>query len=271
MSGTPLPAILADVRRRAAVRRRKSPLERLKRTVAQDLYRRERVLNAFQGPGFKLVAECKRRSPGSGTLIGAPGVVRSEHHDWSDRAVACARGGAAALSIWTEQDHFGGRLADLRTVEHVALPRLRRDFLLDEGMVWETMPYGADMVLFSTAALSAGELRALAGLARELGLAVWIDAHDEAGLELALALEPELVGVSARDPLTLAVDPRAFERLLPRIPAGPARVAAGGIAHADDLKRARDAGAGAARVGTALMRSADPAATLAAWRAALEA
>jgi len=276
MKSTRLDPILDAVRVRAAERRRTKPLERLEQIVAQDLYRRERVLDAFAGPGFKLIAECKRRSPSAGRLTHLPGgerepaLRRSEDHDWFERAEAYARGGAAAISVLTEEDHFGGRLEDLRTVEHVQIPRLRKDFLLDEGMVYETMPYGADMVLLLPAILEPAKLRALRVLAGELGLGVLIEAHDEAELEFGLELEPELLGINARDLTTFEVDLRTVERLLPMIPEGPIKVAESGVGTLDDLKRVRDAGADAALVGTTLMRAPDPAATLASWKAALD-
>ena len=282
MSAARIPArlapIVAAVARRAEERRRRQPLARLERLVRQDLYRRERTLNAFAVPGFALIAECRRRAPfedaaEAGDAHGPSGptaIVRPERHDWFERAAAYAEGGAAALSILTEEDHFGGALSDLRTVEHVRLPRLRKDFVLDEGMVLETMVYGADVLLLLPCVLEADALRRLDALARELGLARLVAVHDERGLALAAELEPELLGVDARDPGTFAVDPRTIERLVPAIPPGPIRVAEGGLACAADLVRARDAGAGAALVGAALMRAADPAATLRAWRAALD-
>lgn len=267
--------IVEAVQRRAQERRRKSPMERLKRVVAQDLYRRERVLNAFAKPGFHIIAECKRSSPSAGRIAcQAPeaerALKRDESRDWFERADAYARGGASAISVLTEQDHFDGSLEDLRTVEHVHLPRLRKDFLLDEGMVYETMPYGADMILLLPCILEPGRLRALRTLAGELGLGVLIEAHDEEELELAIELEPELVGVNARDLTTFQVDLATVERLLPRIPDKLTRVAESGVETIDDLKRVRDAGADAALIGTTLMRAADPAATLAGWKAALD-
>jgi indole-3-glycerol phosphate synthase len=290
MSAAPLPRhlapIVADVARRAQERRRRQPLARLERLVRQDLYRRERVLNAFARPGFALIAECKRRSPEAGELgptrvgdHGADGdagvarvaLARAERHDWFERAALYAEGGATALSIVTEEDHFGGALSDLRTVEHVGLPRLRKDFVLDEGMVLETMVYGADMILFLPSVLEDDALRRLDALAKELGLARLIAVHDERGLALAAELEPEFLGVDARDPATAVVDLATVERLVPAIPPGPIRVAEGGLGGPADLVRARDAGAQAALVGTALMRAADPAATLRAWTQALAA
>ena len=275
MSATParLEPILAAVRARADERRRRQPLERLERIARQDLYRRERVLNAFAQPGFAFIAECKRRSPSAGPLIGStPALARDEGRDWFERAQAYAAAGATAISVLTEQDHFGGSLDDLRTVEHCGVPRLRKDFLLDEGMLLETMPYGADMILLLPCVLQDDVLRRLDALAKELGLARLIEAHDERELELAIELEPELVGVNARDLTTFEVDLATVERLLPKIPVGtngPVRVAESGIGGVDDLKRVRDAGADAALVGTTLMRAADPETTLRGWREAL--
>ena len=114
-----LAPIVAAVARRAEERRRRQPLARLERLVRQDLYRKERTLNAFARPGFALIAECKRRSPSGGEL--APpatdgGPARQELHGWFERAALYAEGGATALSVVTEEDHHGGTLSDLRTV-----------------------------------------------------------------------------------------------------------------------------------------------------------
>jgi len=109
----------------------------------------------------------------------------------------------------------------------------------------------------------------LRALAKEYGIAVMLEVHDERELERALPLEPELIGVNARDPRTLQTDLAVVERLLPRVPKGVLRVAEGGLRGTDDLKRARAAGADVALVGEALVKSADPAATLRAWKDAL--
>ena len=118
--------------------------------------------------------------------------------------------------------------------------------------------------------LAQDELARLHARARELGLAALVEVHDEAELERVLELEVDLIGVNARDLSTFDVDLAVVERLLPRIPEGVLRVAESGVHGVPELRRVRAAGADAALVGEALMRSDDPAATLATWRAELD-
>lgn len=169
----------------------------------------------------------------------------------------------------TEQDHFGGDPRDLSAVAGAGLPRLRKDFLLDEGMVWESLGFGADAVLLIAEALPGAALGELRACAAEAGLAVLVEAHGAAQLERAIAVEPECVGVNARDLRDFRVDLRRAAGLLAAIPARFVRVAESGIQGCDDLRRVRAAGADAALVGAALMRAADPAARLRAWRTLL--
>ncbi len=258
--GTPnaaLASILESVRARAAARRRREPLASLRSRVRPDPARGEAFRAALRRPGLSLIAECKRRSPSAGTLDTA-----SEH---GPRARAYAAGGAAALSVLTERDHFGGSLADLSAVAAAGLPRLRKDFLLDEGMVWESVPAGADAVLLIVACLPDGRLGELAALARELGLAVLMEVHAAAELERALAVDADCIGVNARDLRSFEVDLGVVESLLPEIPAGRLRVAESGIRGAAELRRVRSAGADAALVGSALMRAPDPRGRLREW------
>lgn len=277
MSGTKLDPIVADVRRRAEERRRWQPIERLKDLVREDSWRRERFLAGFRKGAFSFIAEMKRRSPSAGMLLTEDDDPRSTLPTrtprpgprWSSLADAYLKGGAAAISVLTEEDHFGGSLDDLRAVEFTKLPRLRKDFIVDEAMLWESCLYGADAVLLLPAILAPGELAVLRNVARELGLAVLLEVHDERELDLALPLEPELLGVNARDLRTLRVDLATVERLLPKVPSGPIKVAESGIRDVDDLKRVRSAGAEAVLVGETLVRSADPEGTLRAWKEAL--
>jgi len=264
MAGTRLDPIVAAVRARAAERRRQQPLERLRELVRPDASRRARFVQALSGPGLAIIAECKRRSPSAGVLIDAgPG--------WSALADAYKRGGAAALSVLTEQDHFGGSLEDLQSVAHAGLPRLRKDFILDQAMLLEACLFGADAVLLIAAILPDAELRDLRERAGELGLAVLLEVHDERELERALAVEPELVGVNARDLRTLTTDLATVERLLPRVPKRQLKVAESGIQTVADLQRVRAAGADAALIGETLVRSKDPAALLHSWKESLHA
>ncbi len=278
MSGTRLDPIVADVRRRAAERRRGQPLERLKELVREDSWRRERFLSAFGKGGLAVIAEMKRRSPSAGTLLPEaeesgstlPTRLPRPGPRYFSLAHAYRNGGAAAISVVTEQDHFAGSLDDLRAVEFTRLPRLRKDFIVDEAMLWESCLYGADAVLLLPVILGDGELAALRNVARELGLAVLVEVHDESELARALPLEPELLGVNARDLRTFQIDLATVERLLPNVPPGPIKVAESGIGGVEDLKRVRAAGADAVLVGETLIRDPDPENTLRAWKEALD-
>jgi indole-3-glycerol phosphate synthase len=277
MSGTRLEAIVEAVKRRSAARRRSLDFARLADHVKPDSWRRERVLTALTRPELAFVCELKRASPSAGMLL-------QEDHDprragasrgprvgpkWHALAAAYKAGGADMLSVLTEEDHFAGSLDDLRTVEFTRLPRLRKDFVVDECMLLEGAAYGADAVLLIAAILDEPTLARLRELAREYGIPVLLEVHDEQELERAVALEPELLGVNARDLRTLHTDLGVVERLLPRVPPGPLRVAESGLRTADDLKRVRAAGAQAVLVGETLVRAPDPAATLRAWKAEL--
>jgi indole-3-glycerol phosphate synthase len=278
VSGTRLDPIVADVRLRAAERRRRQPLERLRDLVREDSWRRERFLAAFPRGGFGFIAEMKRRSPSAGALLpevenegsALPTRLPRPGPRYFALAQAYQKGGAAAISVLTEEDHFAGSLDDLRAVEFTRLPRLRKDFILDEAMLLESCLYGADAVLLLPGILEGAELARMRELARGLGLAVLLEVHDERDLERALPLEPELLGVNARDLATLAVDLATVERLLPKVPPGPIKVAESGIRGVEDLRRVRAAGAEAVLVGETLVKDADPEATLRRWRASLD-
>ena len=217
-----------------------------------------------------MICELKRRSPSAGALLREDDA--QPHARYLALAEAYATGGAAAFSVLTELDHFDGGLEDLSRVAHLGVPMLRKDFVLDAGMVIESALHGADALLLIAAILDDAELRDLRQLARELGLAVLLEVHDEAELERALPVAPDLLGVNARDLRTLVTDLGTVERLLPRIPRGPSaplRVAESGLKTADDLLRVRRAGADAALVGESLVRSSDALSTLLTWKAAL--
>jgi indole-3-glycerol phosphate synthase len=258
-----LDPILRDVRARLAERRRELPLDDLRKRVGPDPSRGERFTRALRGDRLAIIAECKRASPSAGRI--------SAEVDWRERARSYARGGAAALSVLTERDHFHGDPAHLDEVRPSGLPLLRKDFLLDESMVLESALWGADAVLLLPCALDDARLRELHALARELGLAALVEVHTEGELDRALALDPEIVGVNARDLTTFAVDVATVERLLPQIPRSCVRVAESGLRSLADLQRVRAAGADAALVGEALMRARDAEAELRAWKEALRA
>jgi indole-3-glycerol phosphate synthase len=260
-SASRLAPIVQAVRARLAERRAALPLAQLAAQVQPDPTRRSRFLDALAGDELAFLAECKRRSPSAGAL--------ADETEWGARARAYARGGAAALSVLTEADHFGGALEHLEEAQESGLPLLRKDFLLDPGMVLEAALHGADAVLLLPCILDDQQLADLHACASELGLAALVEVRDEDELERALGLDPDLVGVNARDLSTFQVDLATVERLLPLVPQDILRVAESGIRGLDELRRVRAAGADAVLVGEALMRAHDPEATLESRREAL--
>jgi indole-3-glycerol phosphate synthase len=203
-----------------------------------------------------VVAEIKRRSPSKGDL--APDL------DPALTAKAYAAGGAACLSVLTDQPWFGGTVDDLHAARDACeLPVLRKDFTIDEVQVYEARAIGADALLLIAAALPDRTLlRDLHDLAVGLGLAVLVEAHDDAELERALGIGARIVGVNARDLGTFAEDLTVGERLARRVPADVVAIAESAIRSVDDAARMAAAGFDAVLVGELLVRAADATATV---------
>jgi indole-3-glycerol phosphate synthase len=212
--------------------------------------------DALLAPGISIIAEHKRRSPSAGAI--RPGSSVAEI------ARAYERGGAAAISVLTEERHFGGSLDDLREARAACgLPLLRKDFIVDSYQLAEAASAGADAVLLIVAALAPAALAALYEEAGERGLDVLVEVHDRAELDVALELGAEIVGVNNRDLRDFSVDiERTFE-LLGAIGGDVIVVAESGIASAAQLARLRERGVAGALIGERLMRAPDPAMALA--------
>lgn len=247
-----LDAILSATRARVeALRPRQAALER----AAAEAPTPPAWVAGLAGPDVAIIAEVKRRSPSAGPI--APDLDPVRH------AAACATGGARAISVLTEGPHFGGSLDDLRRVrEALPLPVLRKDFLIDPVQLYESRAARASAVLLIVRALPAGMLRMLAGLAGDLGLARLVEVHAPEELDVALAVEPECIGVNARDLDTFRVDVPGMAAVLQRIPPGILAVAESGLATRADAEQVAAWGADAILVGTALAAAPDPTAAV---------
>ena len=210
------------------------------------------VLAALRGEKFSIIAEVKRSSPSKGSLaqISSPEKLARKYQE----------GGAAVISVLTEQRRFGGSLEDFSKVRgEVSIPLLRKDFIVNEYLVKESRAYGADLILLIVAALGDDELKQLYHLVKSLGMEALIEIHNQEELERALAISPKIIGVNARNLKTLEIDQSNFAKLLPLIPSGIVRIAESGMSEPRDGQSALVAGADAILVGEALVKSENPA------------
>lgn len=245
-----LDEIVAGVREDLARRQAQTPESELRARLL-DVPPPRDPMPGFRRAGSSVIAEVKRRSPSKGHL--------ADIADPEALAAAYQRGGAAAVSVLTEERRFGGSLADLDRVRAaVTTPVLRKDFIVEPYQLLEARAHGADLALLIVAALPGDLLERLHDAARELGLTPLVEVHDEPEAERAVALGAGLVGVNARNLKTLEVDPATFGKLAPLLPGDVVLVAESGIADADDVRRVVAEGADVVLVGEALVRDGDP-------------
>jgi len=205
---------------------------------------------------FGIIAELKRASP-------SRGLIRASFHP-AGLASELKNAGATTLSVLTDEEFFQGSLDYLvEASAAVPIPLLRKDFMVDEFQVLEARANCADAILLIVAALSDSELVALSGRAKELGLDVLCEVHDERELDRALNAGCEMVGVNSRDLRTFHVDLNTALRLGPRIPSNVLRVAESGIGSGEDIARLRAVGYDAFLIGESLMKAERPGEALA--------
>ena len=205
---------------------------------------------ALRGDGVRVICEVKRSSPSKGALaaIADPAGLAADYE----------AGGAAVISVLTEERRFGGSLADLEAVRaKVDIPVLRKDFMFDTFQCVEARALGADCILIIMAAVDHGTARDLARASEDLGMDVLVEVHDERELDAALELGVRLVGINNRDLRTFRTDLAVSERLAPRVPADRVVVGESGIFTADDCARLRRIGIVTFLIGESLMRQAD--------------
>ena len=214
------------------------------------------MLHALRDPAnphVKVIAEVKRRSPSKGWI--------SEHLDPSALACAYRDGGASAISVLTDEPHFGGSLEDFAKVHRaVALPLLRKDFTLSANDVLDAAAMGASTVLLIVAALADDELWSFLGVAHRCGLDALVEVHDCDEARRAVDLGARIIGVNRRDLRTFEVNPERANDVIKAIPTDVVTVAESGLSSLSGVQRAARAGFDAVLVGEAFIRSLDVAA-----------
>lgn len=245
------------------VARKRQELEELRRAVPEEEVARRAAsappprpfADALAGAGLRVIAEVKAASPSVGVL--------RECLDVADLARRYAQGGACALSVLTDRDFFRGAPEHVQLARTVVdLPVLRKDFTLHTYHVYEARALGADAVLLIAAVLDDHRLQQLLDLSGRLGMAALVEVHTEEEADRALAAGARMVGINNRDLRTFRVDLATTERLRPRIPDSVLVVSESGIEGPEDVRRVWEAGVRAVLVGSALVRSPDPAAKL---------
>jgi len=242
--------LIAAAREGVADRRAKTPQADLESRLHGRIDDRP-FSEALVRPGLSLIAEFKRRSPSAGEISATARIA--------ERVGAYERGGAAALSVLTDEAHFGGSLEDLRAARAAcSLPILRKDFIVDPYQLLEAAVNGADAVLLIVRALDDGELHDLYDRARSLDLDCLVEVHDGEELERALRLDADVIGINNRNLDQGTVNVTTTYELMPDVPAGKTVVAESGISVRAELEELERVGVDAVLIGSALMSAADP-------------
>ncbi|MBA3865911.1 MAG: indole-3-glycerol phosphate synthase TrpC [Solirubrobacterales bacterium] len=242
--------LIAGARQGVQARQRELPQAELESRLSAR--GEDRPFNeALVRPGLSLIAEFKRRSPSAGEIAASADVAA--------QVGAYERGGAAALSVLTDEPHFGGSLEDLRAARATCgLPIIRKDFIVDRYQLYEAAVNGADAVLLIVRALDDEDLRALYEEARSIDLDCLVEVHDAEELEHALEIDAEVIGINNRDLDQGTVDITTTFELMPDVPAGKTVVAESGISGRHELEELDRVGVDAVLIGGALMAAADP-------------
>ncbi len=255
---SPVPDVLvnicANTRLEVAARKTKTSVEAMRQTIALNGDRPRgfgaALKDATVHGKYGLIAEIKKASPSGG-------LIRPDF-DPPSLARAYRDGGAACLSVLTDEKYFQGTAAHFRAARAaVKLPVLRKDFMLDPWQIFESRAMGADCILLIMACLTDAEARDLERLARDLDMDVLAEVHDKRELDRALGLETSLIGINNRDLRTLKTDLATTEELAPLVPPDRFLIAESGIRDTEDLRRLSAVGPNCYLVGESLMRQAD--------------
>lgn len=247
---------IADfARARVQAAKEKLPAERLKEQ-ALSLPRGDFAFEkALQRPGLSLICECKKASPSKGLI--------SPDFPYLQIAKEYETAGADCISVLTEPRWFLGSDGYLREIaSSVSIPCLRKDFTVDEYMIYEAKVLGAGAVLLICALLTGRQLQEYIGICDRLGLSALVEAHDEGEVQAALQAGARVIGVNNRNLKDFSVDTENSRRLRERIPRDVSFVSESGVSGAEDVAKLRELGADAVLIGEALMRAPDKRAKL---------
>lgn len=214
---------------------------------------------ALARPGVSFICECKRASPSKGII--------ADDYPYARIASEYEAAGADCISVLTEPKWFLGSGGHLREIaDIVGIPCLRKDFVVDEYMIYEARALGASAVLLICAILGDGELERYVALCGELGLSALVESHDADEVSRAVRSGARIIGVNNRDLRDFSVDTDNSRRLRDAVPSGTLFVSESGIKSAQDVAALRDAGVDAVLVGETMMRAPDKRAKLAELR-----
>lgn len=248
--GSRIEGLIAATRGEVAARKREIPVAELEKLIASSSHEGKPFSEALVRPGLSVIAEHKRRSPSAGEIRAGSNVA--------EIVQSYERGGAAALSVLTEQHHFGGSLADLDAARAATgLPILAKNFHLDPYQLYESAAHGADAILIVVASVEPQRLRELYDEARALDLDALVEVHDEEELGHALEIDADVIGINNRNLATFEIDVETTFELLADIPTGKTVVSESGISNLGQIERLSDAGVDAVLIGEALMRAGD--------------
>lgn len=262
-TGTILDKILDQTARDVATRKSQVSIEDL-RSKGEGRPAPVSLNEVLSAPGMSVIAEIKRASPSRGVFPVEvdPAMVAADY----------IAGGAAAISVLTDEPFFKGSLDDMEQAAQVAhaagrpVAILRKDFLIDQYQVAEAWAYGADAVLLIVAALSDDQLRELMAVVEEYGLEALVEVHDETEMARAIALGARNLGINNRDLHTFKVDLATTERLAPLAPEGAVVIGESGVFGPAEIERLWNAGARAVLVGEGVIVQPDRPAAVRALR-----
>lgn len=248
--------IAEKTRERIEAQKEKRALEEVKaEALSMELDTGFPFKKALAGERMSFICEIKKASPSKGVI--------AQEFPYLDIAREYEKAGADAISVLTEPFYFMGCGEYLTAIrKEVTLPILRKDFTIDQYMIYEAKILGADAILLICAILSPAQLKEYAGIAAELGLSVLVEAHDERELEMAMASGAEIIGVNNRNLKDFTVDINNSIRLRELVPKDIIFVSESGMKGREDIARLEANGTNAVLIGETFMRSEDKAAVL---------